>query len=232
LNERSKKSLICHKLQRDLFHFQAGELPREDQRALTDHVAECPGCARLMEVEDSLLRGLKGRLGRVQAPPELQARVRQALDREPAPGRFSSWFRAPWLVPAAAALVLAVLLLPTLPQVSGALHVERVVTVVDIDCELAGRTLAEQRNCTHPHHLNALRVAADEYWNVSLDQGPGSRLVADRDMRGHRLHVVGDLYAGIRTLRVTDYTDQELERDLAGLLSAPAPNALVALTGL
>jgi len=179
-----------------------------------------------MEVEDSLLRGLKGRLGRVQAPPELQARVRQALDREPAPGRFSSWFRAPWLVPAAAALVLAVLLLPTLPQVSGALHVERVVTVVDIDCELAGRTLAEQRNCTHPHHLNALRVAA------SLDQGPGSRLVADRDMRGHRLHVVGDLYAGIRTLRVTDYTDQELERDLAGLLSAPAPNALVALTGL
>jgi hypothetical protein len=128
---------------------------------------------------------------------------------------------------------LAVVLIPGVPHVGGAIHVEREVLVVDIDCEMAGRTLDQQRNCTHPHHLNALRVSADRYWNLSLVQPLGRRLVADRDMRGHRLQIVGDLYASIQTLDVTEYTDQDLDRDLsANLTSAPGSSVIGALSGL
>jgi hypothetical protein len=98
--------------------------------------------------------------------------------------------------------------------------VDRHVTVVDIDCEGMGWTLAQQRQCTHPHHLNALKVGPDQYWNISLDQELGRRLVADREMRGHRLHVVGDLYSSIHTLRLASFTDEDLDHALtASVLS-------------
>jgi hypothetical protein len=128
----------------------------------------------------------------------------------------SSWLRIPWLVPAAAALLLAVVLMPALPQRGAVVSVDRYVTVVDIDCESMGRTLVQQRQCTHPHHLNALKVEPDQYWNISLDQELGRRLVADPEMRGHQLRVVGDLHSSIHTLQLTSFTDEDLD----GALSA------------
>jgi hypothetical protein len=218
-----EKKHICRRFERDLFHFQAGELPEDELRELADHVDDCPGCARRLEVEDGFLRGLQGRLGRAEAPPELRVRVREALENQAAPRRTPGWLRTPWLVPAAAALLLAVLLIPTMPPWAGVMHVEREATVVDIDCERAGQTLDEQRLCTHPYHLNALKLGPDQYWNVSLQQEAGRRLVADRDMRGHRVLVTGDLYTSIRTLHLTGFTDQDLEGSLsAGVAPAPA----------
>lgn len=219
------KTHLCRRFERDLFHFQAGELPEDEQRALADHVDECPGCARRLEIENGFLRGLKGRLGRVEAPPELRVRVREALGGEATSRRSPGWLRNPWLVPAAAALLLAILLIPTMPPWAGIMHVEREVTVVDIDCDTAGRTLEQQRHCAHPHHLNALKIGPNQYWNISLQQAAGRRLVADREMRGHRVLVTGDLVTSIRTLQLTGFTDRDLEGSLsAGLTPASAPS--------
>jgi hypothetical protein len=92
---------------------------------------------------------------------------------------------------------------------------------VDIDCEHAGRSLEYQRRCNHPLHLNALKLGPDQYWNISLQPEAGRRLVADREMRGHRVFVTGDLYTSDRTLRVTEFAD----RDLVGSLTAAVPSA-------
>lgn len=227
MGARLDRTHLCRRFERDLFHFQAAELPEDEQRALADHVDGCPGCARRLEVEDGFLRGLKGRLGREEAPPELRDRVREALENQAAPRRSPGWLRTPWLVPAAAALLLAVLLIPAMPPWAGVMHVEREVTVVDIDCEGAGRTLEEQRRCTHPHHLNALKVGPDQYWNVSLQQEAGRRLVTDREMRGHRILVTGDLYTSSRTLHVTGFADQDLEGSLSAAVT-PAPSGIEA----
>ena len=166
---------------------------------------------------------------RAPAPVGLEDRVRAALREETRSDGSLGWFRAQWLVPAVAALILAILLIPTLQGLGGAgstmlaavVQIEEEVTVVDLDCDRAGRTLAEQRLCRHPLHLNALKVAEDRYWNVSLDQALSRRLVADEEMRGHRLLVSGDLYTRIRTLRVSDYSDLGMVGVSAGLFSRP-----------
>jgi len=218
---------LCRKFQRNLYHFQARELPEAEHGVLADHVAGCAGCAARLEIEDGFLRGLKGRLKRSEPPPELRVRVRQALDEGSGPSRGWDWLRTAWLVPATAAVALALLILPAMPGGAEMLHVEREVTVVDIDCERAGHCLNDQRGCEHPHHLNALKVSPGHYWHISLDQELGRRLVADRDLRGHRLRVVGELYADIRTLHVASFTDERLDSGVtAGI--RPAPSDLVA----
>jgi anti-sigma factor (TIGR02949 family) len=218
--------LPCRKFNRNLYHFQAGELPEDQQRELADHVAACAGCATRLGIEEGFLRGLKGRLGRADPPPELRARVGQALDREAGSSRAWSRVRTAWLVPAAAAVALALLILPAMPGGEETFYVEREVTVVDIDCERAGHCVDDQRDCRHPHHLNALKVSPGQYWNISLDQELGRKLVADRELRGHRLRVVGELYAGIRTLHVASYTDQPPEAGTTASLRAPSPTLL------
>lgn len=232
MNHEHQKTPVCRKFERELYHLQAGELPEDEQRTLREHASACGPCARLLEVEDSLLRSLKRRLVRAEAAPDLRVRVREALEQQALPGRFTSWLRAPWLVPAAAALVLALLLIPTLPPaMTGVVQVEREVTVVDIDCASAGRTVEQQRHCTHPHHLNALQVGPEQYWNISLDREAGRRLVADREMRGHRLRVVGDLYTGIKTLHLTSFIDQDTALE-ASSGAIPANGVAQLLTGL
>jgi anti-sigma factor (TIGR02949 family) len=220
-DKHDEKNPVCRKFGRDLYHFQAGELPQGEQQALARHVDACPGCARLLEVEDSLLGGLKRRLVRTEAPPGLRVRIGEALEAGAARRGLAAWLRIPWLVPAAAALLLALVIVPAMPT-WGVARVDGEAVVVDLDCELAGYTLKQQRQCTHPRHLNALKLDGGTYWNISIDDDLGRGLVVDREMRGHRLHVVGDLYTGIRTLHLTDVHD--LDPALAArLVTPPAP---------
>ena len=205
--QQREMSVDCHEFRRKLYHFQAGELPGNERRPLEEHVGRCESCARRLEFEDGFLRGLKGRLGRAQAPPELRVRVREALEREAAPRGLSGWARTAWLAPAAAALLLAFVLIPAVPRGAIILTVEREVTVVDIDCERAGRSLQEQRGCTHPHHVNALKVAPGRYWAISLDHELGRQLVSDPGMRGRQLRVSGDLYTSSGTLHLAGYSE-------------------------
>jgi hypothetical protein len=222
----------CHKFGRNLYHFQAGELPADEHRALANHVGGCDRCRQLLELEGGFLRGLKGRLSRAEAPPDLRVRIREALDREAAPRGVSGWLRVTWLVPATLALLLGFVLIPVVPRGGRVLTVDREVTVVDIDCERAGHTLQEQRGCRHESHRNALKVGPGRYWAISLDHDLGRRLAADREARGHRLYVVGDLHTSSGTLHLASYTDRDLELDPSARLgSASTIFAAVAPAG-
>lgn len=204
----------CNVFRQSIYHFQADELPDAERRALQDHLDDCPRCARLLEVEESFLRGIKARLVRTPAPPGLETRIRAALEHERAPGRgAAAWFRAPWFAAAAASLLLALLLVPRSDapvdpaHSTPVLQVEEEVIVVDLDCDRAGLGYAGQRACLNERHLNALKLQDGTYWNISLDKETSRDLLVERSMRGHRMLVRGDLYPAIRTLKLSRAQD-------------------------
>lgn len=207
-----KKSVSCREFRAQSTHFQADELPAETYEALREHLDGCPECSARLAVDDALLRGLKRRLERVPAPPGLETRVRAALAAQAPSSRGLPWFRRSWVAAAAAAVLLAVLLFPG--PGSGRLYGDpeeiikvrgQRVMVVDRDCDSSGRSIRQQKNCRHPKHLNALKVESGRYWNLSLDQESGREILLDPRLRGKRLVVDGDLFTGIRTLRMSRF---------------------------
>jgi anti-sigma factor (TIGR02949 family) len=200
----------CQTFERQLYHFQAGELPDADRAALAAHAADCVECGHRLAIEDAFLGALKARLQRTSAPPDLRDRVRAALRAEGPRGRTPVWRRPPWLVPLLASGLLAAGLVAISGSVGsppGSLPVDRDVLVVDLECDRAGAALDDQRACDEPQHLNALKVGNERYWNVSMDQDGFRHLVIDPAWRGHRLRVRGDLFTRIRTVRLTDFED-------------------------
>ena len=202
-----------------VYHLQADELAEADRETLLGHAEVCATCARTLEVENSMLRGLKARLGREKAPPGLEDRIRGSLRIEtassPERGRLSS-LRTPGASALAAAALLAALLVPQLidvasgtpePLVGSKLRVERSATIVDHDCDAAGRSLAEQRDCRNARHLNVLKVSDGTYWNVNLDHPSARDIVLEPSQRGRRIVVEADFYPelhAVRLIRVRD----------------------------
>jgi hypothetical protein len=197
----------CASFRLSIHDFQADELTEADRGAFQAHLDACDRCARLLEVEDGFLRALQARLPRAEPPPGLEPRIRAAL-RELAPDPTpSAWFAA-----AAAAVLLALLLVPGLGRplrggwtpAAGVVAVAGVeVMVVDLDCDRAGMSIESQRRCGARHHINALKTADGRYWYISPDHESYGRLIGDPQMRGRRLIVDGDYYPGINTLRIT-----------------------------
>ena len=198
------KAMNCNAFKRDLYHFQADELPAAERAACLEHLNACAPCAALLEVEQGLLRGLRSRLVPAMPPPGLETRVREQLRQARQSSRPGlDWVRRPWFAALAASVLLALLLIPTADLGSSSLsRVTRVVTVVDFDCDKAGRSLGQQRVCTHPRHLNALKLDDGRYWQISLDHEVGRELTTDRTIRGSRMRVEGWFYERIRTLQV------------------------------
>ncbi len=211
---RGSKSLTCREFQAEVVHFQADELPEARRQPLQEHLDGCPACARYLAVEDSFLRLIRASAGRVPAPPGLETRIRARLaggsasrPRRGLPG----WLAAPGAAAAAAALILGlslVLVVGGMPGGpgggrAGVIHVVRTVTVVDRDCDRAGRTLEQQRGCRHPEHVNALKPADGMYWNLSLGQDAARALALDPARRGERITVEGDFYPDLSTIRLT-----------------------------
>lgn len=203
----------CSAFKRSLYHFQADELPAVERAVFHEHLNACAPCAALLEVEEGLLRGLKARLTPVPPPPGLETRVREQMRQVGLSSRPRlDWIRRPWVVAMAASILLAVLVLPPRDIESSALvRVTRVVTVVDFDCDNAGRSFEQQRQCTHPKHLNALKLDEGGYWQVSLDHEVGRELITERRIRGTRMRVEGLLYERIRTLQVDRAEEVHLE---------------------
>lgn len=219
----------CREFQRNIYHLQAGELPDEQAEALAVHAEACTACAERLVVEDAFLRALRRKLTREPAPPGLQARVRSALERDAVPATIWHWLHAPWFMPAAAALVLALVLIPALPawdSLGGVVLVEREVTVVDYTCDRAGVSLSQQRQCPLVHHLNALKVGPDDYWILTADQVEASKLMVDPEMRGHRLLVEGELDTRNHTLKLARFADRG--EVIASALPAAVPLLLIA----
>ena len=193
----------CRVFNRSLYHFQADELPRVEREAFEDHLNACPPCARRLEVEEGLLRGLRARLKPTVAPPGLETRIRAQLEQSRATRRRGvPWVRAPWFAAMTASILLAVLLIQGPFLTSATERVNRVVTLVDRACDIAGRSFDEQRGCTRPKHLNAFKLDDGTYWDLSLDNATARNLVTDRELRGTRMHVEGTLYERIHTLQL------------------------------
>jgi anti-sigma factor (TIGR02949 family) len=218
-----ERPINCGTFCRQLYHFQADELPEYERRLCQDHLDACEPCARRHALEEGFARGLRRCMKRETAPPELLGRVRGALAREAAPARRGNGFRAPWVAALAASVLLALVLLPAssgLPGVgllSGVVHVEQRAVVVDLVCDRAGLTTDQQRGCRHPDHLNALKLDGGRYWNLSLDRDSSRSLVVDAEMRGHVLMLEGDFYTGIETLKVTGFEDLGLITERSSL---------------
>lgn len=222
-----KKPLSCRDFRERIFDFQADELSETNRESFTDHRDACPPCARRLEVEDGLLRGLRERLRPEPAPPELKGRVRAALRRE-APGPESRAWSRPmaWALPLAASLLLALMLGPLLGRrvpvdTPGVVPFEERVTVIDFDCDSAGKSLEQQVGCLDPRHLNAVKTDDGRVWQLSLDRPRARRLVVNRDMRGHVLQMTGSLYTAIETVKVDEYDDLGPVRKVAASVFPP-----------
>lgn len=213
MSKASHSHVTCESFDRHVYAFQAGELSGEEHERFQTHLDHCDRCARALEVETSFLAGFKGRLERTPAPPGLETRIRAALREEaPDPVRGAwSWLRAPWFAAAAACALLVGLLavgLPLVPgptpggQVGEAVLVSRQGTIVDYDCDRAGAPLDLQKDCTHPGHVNALKMADGSYLQFSLAGEVSRDLVVDRSRRGSRVVVQGDYYPRIHTIEV------------------------------
>ena len=207
-----------------IFLFQADELPPAERAACEAHLDACPPCAARLALEDDALDALRTGLARAAAPPGLESRVRASLDA--AARTRVPWYRAGWLAAAASAAVLALaLVLPQLSAPVGAgaagLHARGVVvTVVDLDCDRAGKDLAHQRDCREPHHVNALKLADGSYWTIDAGRPEFRYLLLDREQRGARLRVVGRRLGRSGVIR--------LESVEAAALVSAAPGFMVA----
>jgi hypothetical protein len=209
----------CSVFREWVYHLQADELAEADRETLLGHAEVCATCEWTLEVENSMLRGLKARLGREKAPPGLGDRIRDSLRAEaasfPARGRLS-WLTTPGASALAATALLAALLVPQLidmgsgtPEalVGSKLRVVRPVTIVDHECDAAGRSLAEQRDCRNARHLNVLKVADGTYWNVNLDHPSAHDIVLQPSQRGRRIVVEADFYPELHTVRLIGIRD-------------------------
>jgi len=190
----------CKGFRDRIFLFQADELPEPERLDCQRHLDACASCAALLRWEDVALETLRAGLRRTPAPAGLDARVRAALRAEAAGPRRAPGYRTGWIAVTAAAAALALLLVaPRILSRGGrdgegsAFVTARVVTVVDLDCDRAGKTIEQQRRCRHPNHVNALKLADGSYW--TMDPGPAEfrYLLLDPGERGRTLRVAGRL---------------------------------------
>ena len=70
----------CHEARRLLDVFHDGELSVSENMKILEHLNLCVPCAEVYEGENALRTALKGQMGAVQAPAELDGRIRRRLD--------------------------------------------------------------------------------------------------------------------------------------------------------
>lgn len=214
-----------------LLDYHRGELPEEERRALEAELAASPQLRERLELERRLDAGLRERLARQRtpAPPGLETRIRESLRGGAAAGvgrrPALPWWRRPAFAAAAAVALLAAFVWVSRDEWTGGRRgggapavravLEQSVLVVDQVCDEAGLPLEHQRSCPDPRHLNALKLADGRYWQIALHDERARRLVVDREMRGHRLLVAGELHGTIETLEIRDLTDLGLEMQTA-----------------
>ena len=73
----------CEEAFRRLDDFLDRELGPAETRLVHEHLEICEGCAREFRFEESVLRGVREKMARidVHVPPDLHARVLAALER-------------------------------------------------------------------------------------------------------------------------------------------------------
>lgn len=128
---RPDESMQCHEVLELLEARLDGDLSRDEDRAVTDHLAGCARCAREAALAEAIRSELRA-LPEYEAPPELVASLRWTVGRD-RPRRV----RLRPLMAVAAGLVIAVL--------AGLLYYERPTARPSMDDPEIARATAETR---------------------------------------------------------------------------------------
>ncbi len=73
--------MTCEEAFRRLDDFMDRELRAEEMRQIHEHLAICAQCTREFNFEISVVNGVRNKLSRIAAPPNLLARVAASLTR-------------------------------------------------------------------------------------------------------------------------------------------------------
>lgn len=77
--------MTCEEAFRRLDDFIDRQLNAEEMRVVQEHLDVCAQCTREFNFELSVINGVRGRLSRIAAPPDLLSRIASSLPR-PKPG--------------------------------------------------------------------------------------------------------------------------------------------------
>lgn len=205
----------CKSFRDRIFPFQADELPAAERANCVSHLDACPGCSARLALEDEALDALRAGLARATAPPGLETRIRSSLRATPAR---PSWHGAGWVAATVAVAVIAVAIVVYLPRHQAL--AQGVVTVVDLDCDRAGKDVPSQRGCRDPHHVNALKLPDGSYWTMDPTRPEFRYLLLDREQRGTKLIVAGHRLGRSNVIRLQSAERAALDRAAQGFMLA------------
>ena len=75
--------LTCKEALERLDDYVDRELGEEESKHVRRHLRVCHACARKFAFEENLVRNVREKLGRIEAPPDLLKDVMSALTHEP-----------------------------------------------------------------------------------------------------------------------------------------------------
>lgn len=81
--------LTCEELFRRLDDYLDRELDENEMRMVREHLETCAVCTAEYAFEDSVLRNVREKLRRIQAPPDLLRKISRMIDKS-GPGRTSA----------------------------------------------------------------------------------------------------------------------------------------------
>ena len=73
-------ALTCAEVFQRIQDYLDRELTPEEMERVREHLELCAWCAREVRFEGTVLREIRGRLARIDAPPDLLRKVRLAID--------------------------------------------------------------------------------------------------------------------------------------------------------
>ncbi len=206
----------CDKIKEQLSAYVDREIDATQARALAAHLEQCPPCAEAAHAEQGIKTLVHDRASRLDAPPQLRARIRRTLAQ--AQPSFGQLLRELWTLhprPAFAALAAVVLLAGALTFLgenvlanftdpiayeSGA-RLEG--TIICADCQLM---LATHTPCAHDAlaHRLVLQSKDGKLWNI-VQSPQGRELLRDLSMPVSAVQTEGYLFRRAGYIQVTNF---------------------------
>ena len=204
--------MTCSQFRESLDCYLDRELSPEAMEAAERHRAECPACDRLGARASALRSALKRTVLANEPSPDLETRIRTAINgRQP-------MFR--WGLAAAAAVLVLTLIgadayrmrvehgtANTMDRIALNLDDSSEVvlhgTLLCRDCELE-RRYGIEAPCRRIGHHGAIATADGHIWNL-VDQKTAAELIHNDSLLGRQIVVRGHLFRGARTLVIESY---------------------------
>lgn len=198
----------CRQCREHLDCYVDKELSAEASAAVDAHLAECAACARGCDRVRSLRRQVQRTVVAHQPPPELEARIREALRPSVSVLLQRRTGGVPWwLVAAATVLVTVAAVSVSASRVQGVVVAALDRAVVELsrpetvvlegtvrcrDCDLK-RQHGVATACDRLGHRGSLMTADGRLWNI-VEQASSEALVHDPTLLGRRVRVRAEIF--------------------------------------